>query len=110
MHSEPGDPVFGYFLLPYGIFYEKTRVFLDAKPGDPMRFFNGPECRIVKTMLVSDPSLCDLLCRIRYGVSWAVAFKRWLGYALMEGNGKDILSPNECILVAYDSGGVDEIV
>lgn len=101
MHSEPGDLALGYILLPYGMFYEKTRIFLDAKGGDVFRFYNGPECQIVRAEKVSDPSLCDLLCRIRYGISWDVAFRRWLSYAVLEGNGKDILSPSECILVAY---------
>lgn len=101
MHSEPGPLSLGYILLPYGMFYEKTRVFLDSKAGDILRFYNGPECEIVRAEVVSGDRVCDILCRIRYGVSWKVAFKRWLSYAVLEGNSRDILSPSECILVAY---------
>lgn len=103
MHSEPGPLSLGYILLPYGMFYEKTRSFLDAKPGDVLRFYNGPDFEIVRTELISGDRVCDILCRIRYGVSWKAAFKRWISYAVMEGNGRDILSPYECILVAYKS-------
>ena len=100
-HEEPGKMWLNYILLPYGEFYEKTKCFLDAKPGDTMRFFNGPDVNIESVLLIACDKTCDFLCKMRYGVTWDVAFKRWVGYARMEGHGKDILSRNKCLLVVY---------
>lgn len=91
-----------YILLPYGVFYEKTKNFLDARKGDILRFFNGPEYEIHSVSLIPQDRVCDILCRMRYGISWEVAFSKWLRYARMEGHGKDILSTRECLLVVYD--------
>lgn len=101
-HEDPGEMLFfNYILLPYGEFYKKTRVFLDAKAGDTMRFFNGPEVTI-RTVIIVEGVACDALSMMRYGVTWDKAFSRWLSYARMEGHGKDILVKNKCILVIYD--------
>lgn len=102
-HEEPGDMLLNYILLPYGEFYEKTKVFLDAKSGDTMRFFNGPEVKIESAFLIPCDKTCDFLCKMRYGITWDKAFSRWLSYARMEGNGKNILSKNHCILVVYEN-------
>lgn len=92
---------FNYILLPYGEFYKKTRVFLDAKDGDTMRFFNGPEVTIRSVKVIETGVACDALSMMRYGITWDKAFNRWLSYARMEGHGKDILSKSKCILVIY---------
>ena len=92
-----------YILLPYGEFYEKTRSFLDAKSGDTMRFFNGPEVTIESVFLIACDRTCDFLCKMRYGITWDAAFKRWQSYAMLEGHGKDILSTERCILVVYEN-------
>lgn len=101
-HEEPKDLHLGYILLPYGIYYEKTKVFLSAKAGDIMRFFNGPEVKIESVMLIPCDKMCNFLCKMLYGITWDKAFVRWLRYARMEGHSKDILSTKKCILVAYE--------
>lgn len=90
-----------YILLPFGDFYEKTRCYLDAKTGDKMQFMDGEEVTIDSVMVVEGERMCDVLCRIRYGVKFKVAFSRWMRYARIEGHGKDILVPNKCIMVLY---------
>lgn len=100
-HEEPKDFYLDYILLPYGQFYEKTRVFLEAKTGDILRFFNGPEFPIESVTLIKCDRVCDILCRMRYGISWEAALSRWNRYALLEGNGKGILSEDECLFVVY---------
>lgn len=98
-HFEPGDFCLNYILLPYGIFYEQTKVFLDAKKGDILRFYNGPDYEIDCAYLIPQDKTCDVLCRMRYGIPWNKAFKKWQSYAFLEGHGRDILSREHCILV-----------
>lgn len=100
-HDFPREPWLDYILLPYGAFYEKTRVFLDAKTGDVMQFSDGPEVLIDSVTVVEGERMCDVLCRIRYGVKFKVAFNQWLRYARIEGHSKDILVPDKCIMVVY---------
>lgn len=102
-HEEPGNFRLNYILLPYGEFYQKTKEFLDAKAGDTLRFYNGPDVRIESVMLISCDKTCDFLCRMRYGITWDKAFAKWLSYARLEGHGKDILSRAKCILVVYEN-------
>jgi len=101
MHEEPGEFYLDYILLPYGEYYSKTKDFLDAKTGDTLRFFNGPEYEIESVTLIPQDKMCDLLCRMRYGISWKVAFEKWRSYAILEGNGKRVLSTKECLFVVY---------
>lgn len=101
-HAEPGDFYLDYILLPYGIYYDKTKQFADAKQGDILRFYNGPEYIIDSVSLIKQDRVCDVLCRMRYGISWKAAFEKWKQYAMLEGNGRDILSTEECLLVVYE--------
>lgn len=101
-HDEPGRMWLNYILLPYGEYYEKTKAFLDAREGDILRFFNGSDFSIKSVMLIECDKVCDFLCKMRYGISWSKALDRWLGYARLEGNGKNILSKRYCILVVYE--------
>lgn len=89
-------------MLPYGEYYDKYKQFLSAEKGDILRFFNGPDVEIDKVMLIKCDAVCDFLCRMRYGITWDKAFKIWLRYARMEGNGSDILSRDKCLLVVYN--------
>ena len=100
-HEDPGEFRLDYILLPYGLFYEKTACVLKARRGDRLRFFNGPDCLIVKAMVV-EGDLCDLLCRMRYGVAWRIAYQKWLLNARMEGFGKDVFFEDKCIFVVID--------
>ena len=108
-HKLPGQFFSDYILLPYGMYYENTKIFLDAKTGDIIRFFNGPECKIESVTLVSGKRMCDILSRIRYGIPWKVAFETWRRYAMMEGHGKDILSENECIMIVFERNEQDTL-
>ncbi len=101
-HEEPGRMWLDYILLPYGPFYQKSKEILGAKNGDTLILFNGPEVTIDKVMVIDNPRMCDFLSRMRYGVAWMVAFKKWLTYARMEGNGADVLDKDKCILVSYE--------
>lgn len=106
MHELPGAFALDYILLPYGEFYEKTKGFVNAKKGDIIRFFNGPDVPIEAVAIIKQDKMCDFLCRMRYGIPWEVAFKKWLSYARMEGNGADILSREFCLLVVFNNGKV----
>jgi len=101
-HMEPFGFCLDFILLPYGEYYEKTRDFKNAKKGDILRFFNGPEYEIFNVSLIKQDKFCDLLCRMRYGIPWSVAFEKWTRYAVLEGHGKGVLSKEECFLVVYD--------
>lgn len=101
LHRVPGELQLDYILLPYGMFYDKTKDFVNAKKGDILRFFNGPEYEIDSVALIPQDRLCDILCRMRYGISWDKAFAQWKKYALLDGNGHDVLSTTECLFVAY---------
>lgn len=101
-HEEPKKLWLGYILLPYGEFYHKTKDFLKAKPGDILRFYNGTDVVIKRVWLIPCDEMCEFLCQMRYGISWEKAFSRWLSYARLEGNGKDVFSTSQCLLVIYD--------
>lgn len=100
VHEKPGDFHQDYILLPYGVFYERTKGLLSAKAGDILRFFNGPEYPIERVELI-EGRMCDVLCRMRYGISWEAAFRKWQKYATLDGHTKDILSKDHCIMVIY---------
>lgn len=100
-HEVPKDPFLDYIILPYGEFYKDTKGFLEAKTGDILRFFNGPEFEIESVMKIRCDRLCDMLCRMRYGVSWNAVLARWQRYATLDGSGKQIISTEECIMVVY---------
>ena len=102
-HTLPDKFWVDYILLPYGEFYEKTKSFLSASKGDTLRFFNGPDVEIDRVVVVDNVDLINLLCRMRYGITWDKAFSVWQKYARLEGNGKDILSSDKCIMVAYNA-------
>lgn len=101
LHAEPRDFHLDYILLPYGIFYDKTKSFVDAKKGDILRFFNGGDYEIDNVALIPQDRICDTLCRMRYGITWKAAFEKWKSYAVLQGYGKEVLSTEECLFVVY---------
>lgn len=105
-HEEPGGFCLNYILLPYGEYYNKTKMFQNAQPGETLRFFNGPDVVIDRVLLLRNIAVIDTMCRMRYGISWDKAFAKWLAYARMEGNGKDILDPKKCYMVVYANPAV----
>ena len=100
-HELPGEFRLDYILMPYGEFYQKTKVLLNAKKGDTLRFFNGPDVSIEFVSKLRCGRMCDFLCMMRYGITWDKAYDVWLSYARMEGHGKDILSKDYCLLITY---------
>lgn len=100
-HSEPGEPKLDFILLPYGDFYDKTNVLLDAKSGETIRFFNGPECKIHSVHKIPIDRVFSALCQMRYGFGRDVVLRKWQSNARIEGHGKDIISTKECIIVFY---------
>lgn len=100
-HAEPGVFRTDYILLPYGEYYAKTAELLKANTGDIIRFFDGRDAEIQSVKLIEDPELCTILCRMRYGITWPVAFSRWRRYAVLEGNGKYIIVEGKCIMVTF---------
>ena len=101
-HEEPRDLKMDYILLPYGAYYKKTAALLEARDGDMLRFYNGRDVTIRSVTVIEDRNLCNVLCRMRYGVPWGMALSVWRRYAVMEGNGKDILVDGKCIMVAFE--------
>lgn len=100
-HMEPGPFRLNYILLPYGEYYKKSQDVLDAKRGDILRIYDGGDYEIDSVFKITDSKMCDMLCRMRYGIPWCVAYKTWLTYARAEGYGKDALSENWCVMVVY---------
>lgn len=107
LHEEPGAFHLDYILLPYGQYYAKTKDYLDAKKGDILRFYNGPEYEIDSVSLIKQDRVCDILCRMRYGIAWKVAFAKWQSNAILEGYGRQALSTQECLLVIYGKKKTD---
>ena len=101
-HAEPGSFWLDYILLPYGEFYSKTRDLLSAKKGDVLRYFNGGEYPIDSVHLITQDRVCDVLCRMRYGISIVAALRKWRDNARIEGNGPNVISDKQCILVVLD--------
>lgn len=100
-HSEPGDFRLGYILLPCGYAYNAD--YSNAKKGDILRLFNGGDYRIfsVKKLKISSIE-CDILCRMRYGITIKGALSRWQMNAKLEGHGMRAVSEDECLWVVYE--------
>ena len=99
-HSEPGAFRLNFILLPYGEHY-KTNEFLEARRGDTLRIYGGQDYRIDSVYHITDGQMCDMLCRMRYGIPWSSVLDRWTVYARAQGYGRDALRKNECIMVVY---------
>lgn len=100
-HEEPNDYRWDYIVLPYSAYYPRSVEIMKARPGDMLRFFEGRDVEITAVHVIEDADLCNTLCRMRYGISWAAAFDRWRRNAVLDGNGRDILSRDKCIMVAF---------
>ena len=101
-HQEPRGSWLGYILLPYGDFYKPTKEIARAKQGDVIRFYHGGEYRIERVMKIPQDDVCDMLCRVMYGIPWSLALKKWQSYAVIDGNDKDVISSDYCLWVIYD--------
>lgn len=102
-HAEPSDFWLDYILLPYGQYYKPTLGFKDAKKGDILRFHNGKDYYIERVFLIQQDHMCDILSRMRYGIPWKEAFRRWQSNAVLEGNDRNVLSQDLCFWVVYGS-------
>ena len=102
-HELPGEFWLDYILLPYGEYYAKSQEVIKASSGDTLRFFNGPDVTIDSIVVLDEAKVIDIMCRMRYGVSWDKAFAVWLRYARMEGHDRGILDEHKCILVTFNA-------
>lgn len=100
-HSEPTGFWLGYIILPYGDFYKPSQDILHAKKGDTLRFHGGDDHPIERVIKIPQDEVCDILCRIRYGIPWKIAFKKWETNATLEGHSRGVLSKDYCLLVVY---------
>lgn len=100
-HAEPRGFWLGFILLPYGEFYTPTRDVLDARKGDILRFHNGGEYPIERVLKIPQDEVCDMLCRVCYGIPLKIAFRKWESNAVLEGNGRNVLSRDYCLWVIY---------
>jgi len=104
-HLAPGGFRMGYILLPYGYLYNNA--IAEAKKGDTLRFLTGEDHKIFAVRKVKFNSAeTDLLCRIRYGVPKEGVMQRWKTNALIDGNGENAISDDECLFVVYDEDSV----
>lgn len=99
-HSEPGPVIGDYLLLPYG--YKYNSEYLTFKPGDCIKLFNGGKYEIDSVVKVElEKPYCDVLCRMRYGISIKRAMQIWKHNAVCKGYGNKAISDEECLLVRY---------
>jgi hypothetical protein len=102
-HSEPNGFWLGYILLPYGDYYAPSQDIVKAQKGDILRFYNGNDYTIERVIKIPQDEMCDMLCRLRYGIPWKIAFKKWESNAVLEGNSRSVLSKDYCLWVIYDT-------
>lgn len=102
-HSEPNGFWLGYILLPYGDYYAPSQDIVKAQKGDTLRFYNGNDYTIERVIKIPQDDMCDMLCRLRYGIPWKIAFKKWESNAVLEGNSRSVLSKDYCLWVIYDT-------
>lgn len=102
-HTEPNGFWLGYILLPYGDFYAPAQSAIKAGKGDILRFYNGNDYTIERVIKIPQDDVCDMLCRLRYGIPWKVAFKKWQTNAVLEGNDRNVLSNDYCLWIIYDT-------
>lgn len=100
-HKEPFGTWLSFILLPLGEYYKPTKQIATAKKGDTLRFFNGADRQIEKVIRLTDMQLIDMLCRTRYGIGWNAVLKKWQSNAIIQGNGKEVISMCECLVVFY---------
>lgn len=100
-HSEPGPIIGDYLLLPYG--YKYNNDYLTFKSGDKIKLFNGGTYGITSvTRVEMNKPYCDVLCRMRYGISIKRALQIWQHNAVCKGYGKKAVSDEICLLVHYE--------
>lgn len=90
-----------YILLPFGYAYNKE--WAGAKRGDIIRFYDGADRRIfaVRKLKMSSPTV-DILARMRYGLTIKGCLSRWKTNAILEGNMGRAVSPDTCLMVAFE--------
>lgn len=93
----------GFILFPYGEFYPPAKRLGAAKKGDILRFYNGGEYPIERVLQIRQDEFCDMLCRIRYGIPWRAAFRRWESNVVLEGHDRGVLSKEFCLWIIYDT-------
>lgn len=90
-------------MLPYGEFYAPAQNAIKAVKGDILRFYDGNDYAIERVIKIPQDDICDMLCRVRYGIPWKIAFKKWQTNAVLEGNDRNVLSNDYCLWIIYDT-------
>ena len=105
-HAEPGDFHLDYILLPIGYAYNAE--WGRAKKGDYVKLWDGGRYKIfsVRKLQLNKP-IADILSRMRYGITIKRALQKWQMNALMEGNGKNAVSKDECLWVIFERNDED---
>ena len=106
-HAEPRGFWLEYILFPYGDFYEPSQSMLKAAKGDILRFHDGSEHVIERVIKIRQDEICDMLCRIRYGIPWNIAFRKWQSNVVLEGHDRNVLNKDYCLWVIYESSPCD---
>lgn len=106
IHEIPGDAHWDFILLPCG--YILNRGYEDASSGDILVFHGGEKRSIRAVRKIAMDSLCDALCRMRYGVPIKRALMQWQNNAVLLGSGKRSVSQEECLIVFYDDDICDD--
>jgi hypothetical protein len=99
-HAKPGPMYMDYILIPIG--YAYNRPIQKAKDGDRIAFIGGERAAIDTTVVIKAQSkICDMLCRMRYGVGIERVIEVWKNNASLEGYGRDAVSEDECMLITF---------
>lgn len=90
----------GLIMLPVGIYY--NRDIQNASIGDVIVFLGGEE-RTIKNKCVfnTHSGSTHFLCQYIYNTSLSVVFRKWLTNAVIQGNGRNAVSKNRCLVVWY---------
>lgn len=109
LHDRPGDFHFDYILLPTG--YKYNTEFEKASMGDRLRFHSGEEvCVLHAVKIPIESPICDVLCKLRYGISIRRALQIWQRNAVALGNAKGVVDTDECLMITFTNGKREEII
>ena len=106
-HLGPGDFALDYILLPIGYSYNSD--WLRAKRGDFIRMHDGMDHKLFCVRIIKvRGGLADLLCRMRYGITFRGCMQRWKRNVQLEGHATTAISEDECLWIVYEKGEVIE--
>lgn len=92
----------GFIMLPVGAYY--NRDIQKARKGDFFQFCeNESKYRIVDICYMNlNCAVANVLCKYIYNRKMDIVMNRWLANAVIEGNGRNAIDKNRCLLIRYD--------